>query len=151
MELKLVWHKPVALREAEARTNLLYELDLEKIPATPGVYIFMRTFGKNQNPLYVGKAKNLGSRIKGQLNTLKLMRGIQNAAHGSRVLVFGEFVPKQAQRVDKCLTLIERALIRHFLSEGHELLNKAGTRLAKHSLLSEQVAGRFVPHKILFE
>lgn len=151
MHLKLIWHKPLKMNEPRADRNLIYEVDLKRVPSVAGVYIFMRTFGKQMNPLYIGKATNLNGRIKQQLNALKLMRGIQNAANGSRVLLLGEFDPKQAQNAKKCVHLIESALIRHFLSEGHDLLNKSGTRLARHSLTSERVTNYFVPHKILFE
>jgi hypothetical protein len=151
MELKVIWHKPVRLRDSRADANGIYEIDLHKIPEKPGIYIFMRVFGKKQNPLYIGKARRLRSRIKQQLQYVKLMRGIENAANGSRVVIFGEFVPKKGQQQAKCLSLIEKAMIRHFLSEGHNLLNKAGTSLAHHSLASEHIHGRLVPAKILFE
>ncbi len=149
MDLKLIWHKPIKLKESKA--NLIYELDLDRVPSKPGVYIFMRSFGRKRSALYIGKASKLKSRIKGQRNNLKLMKGIQRAAIGRRVLVVGEFMPKPGQNADKCLPLIEQALIRHFLSEGHDLLNIAGTHLATHSINSEKVTGHFIPNKIYFE
>jgi hypothetical protein len=151
MDLRVTWHKPVRLRKSPAHTTLIYGLDMDSAPAKPGVYIFMRKFGNNLNPLYVGKALNLKTRIGQQLVALKLMKGIENAANGSRAVVFGEFVPRPGQNADKCVLLIEKALIRHFLSEGHDLLNKAGTRIAtKHSLTSQKVVSRFLPHRIRF-
>jgi excinuclease UvrABC nuclease subunit len=67
MELNVVWHAPLALRRSDER---IYDVDLESIPAEPGVYVFMRVFGKKHNPLYVGKAENLRGRIKTQLDAL---------------------------------------------------------------------------------
>ena len=43
-----------------------------------------------------------------------------------QVLLTGRFVSKSGQRPEKCLTLLERALIRYFLS------NKQGVRLRRH-------------------
>ena len=48
----------------------------------------------------------------------------------------------QSRRV---MTLVERALIRHFLSEGHDLVNVSGTTLRRHELVSTHQPMRFVP------
>ena len=66
----MTWHKPISLYASERDSNLIYELDIERVPSSPGVYVFMRSFGHAMNPLYVGKASNLNSRIKQRLNTL---------------------------------------------------------------------------------
>ncbi len=151
MDLRVTWHNPVRLRKPRADSTLIYDLDLSKAPAKPGVYIYMRKFGKSLSPLYVGKARNLRIRVGQQLNALRLMKGIQNAAIGSRAVAFGEFVARPGQSADKCITLIEKTLIRHFLSEGHDLLNVAGARIStRHTLTSRNVVGRFLPHEIRF-
>ena len=59
MDLQLTWHKPVELKESPVGSDLIYEINLGRIPEEPGVYVFIRKFGKNQNPLYIGKAKKL--------------------------------------------------------------------------------------------
>jgi hypothetical protein len=151
MELKLVWSKPIPLIQCRADVSRIYDVNLEAVPPVAGLYMFMRAFGRNKSPLYIGRAGNLRARVEQHLNSIKLMKGILNAANGSRVLLVAEFIPKQAQNRNRCIQLIERALIRHYLSDGYELLNKSGTRLANHSLVSEKVAGRFIPRKILFE
>jgi len=116
MDLRVLWYKPVKLRKSRPGSIYIYELDLDCVPDKPGVYIFMRKFGRNLNPLYVGKAQNMRTRIGQQLVALKLMKGLENAEIGSRVVVFGEFVSRPGQNENKCLLLIEKALIRHFLS-----------------------------------
>jgi hypothetical protein len=154
MDLHVRWHKPVALKEIRAGSNtpLIYDIDLDRIPEEPGVYVFIRKYGTNQNPLYVGKAKNLKSRIKQHLtNNVRLLKRIQNKESGSRAVAFGVFDPKPGQQAEKCISLIERALIRHFLSGGHNLLNISGTHIGKHLLSSVKVSGGFVPRKIYFE
>jgi hypothetical protein len=151
MDLRVTWHKPVELRKSRPGSIWIYELDLNNAPDKPGIYIFMRKFGNQLHPLYLGKAQNLRTRLGQQLGALRLMKGIENAAIGSRVVVFGEFIPRPGQKADKCVLLIEKALIRHFLSEGDDLLNKAGTKIAtKHELTSKKVVKHFLPHKIRF-
>jgi hypothetical protein len=111
----------------------------------------MRKFGNSLRPLYVGKAQNLKTRIGQQLNSLNLMKGIQNSAIGNRFLVVGEFIPKPGQTTETCITLVEKALISHFLSEGNNLLNVAGTKIpTSHSVTSKKVTRNFIPHTILF-
>ena len=62
----------------------------------------------------------------------------------------GVFNARPGQSPDKCLPIIERALIRYFLSEGHDLVNKQGTRLRRHEILSEgRHPNLFVP-KLMF-
>jgi hypothetical protein len=79
------------------------------------------------------------------------MKRIQNEANGSRAVALGVLVPKPGQQMERCISLTEKALIRRFLSEGHNLLNKAGTHIAKHTLSSKKVRGGLLPHRILFE
>lgn len=65
------------------------------------------------------------------------MMHLKNAKDGQRVVRIGVFESRSGQKVKKCLPLIERALIRYFLSEGHDLVNKAGARLGRHELASD--------------
>ena len=53
------------------------------------------------------------------------------------VLLAGVFQGRPGQKLAKSLTLAERAFIRYFLSEGHELVNKLGTRIRRHELVSD--------------
>ena len=154
MDLHVRWHKPVALKEIREGSNtpLIYDIELDRIPDEPGVYIFIRKYGMNQNVLYIGKTKKLKSRIKQHLtNNVRLLKRIQNSESGSRAVAFGVFNPKPGQQVEKCISLIEKALIRHFISEGHDLLNISGVKITKHTLSSEKVYGKLLPRKILFE
>jgi hypothetical protein len=72
------------------------------------------------------------------------MLHLKKAKSGKRVLLFGRFVPKPGQQEDKCLRLLERALLRYFLSEGHDLVNKQGARLRRHEITSRHPR-RLVP------
>jgi hypothetical protein len=109
-------------------------------------YVFGRRYGRNFEALYVGKATELHGRIKGQLKNLPLMLHLKKATSGKRVVLTGRFVARPGQQPAKCLSLIERSLIRYFLSEGHDLVNKQGTRLRRHEINSRgNQPKRFIP------
>jgi hypothetical protein len=135
MKLRLEWGRPLSLTDA-SRENLIYSFDHGKVPLAPGVYIFGRRYGKNFEALYVGKAGSMRGRARGQLKNLPLMLHLKNAKSGKRILLIGRFISKPGQKQEKCLTLLERALIRYFLSEGHDLVNKQGARLRRHEITS---------------
>src|SRR5688572_28890697 len=102
--------------------------------------------------LYVGMANNLRGRIKGQLNNLKLMLHVRHAQGGRRVILTGEIKTRPGQQTRTCLPIIERALIRYFLSEGHNLVNKSGTKLRGHEVHSVgKHPKRFFPKKMYVE
>tara|TARA_B100000315_G_C14539513_1_gene570149 strand:- start:493 stop:963 length:471 start_codon:yes stop_codon:yes gene_type:complete len=135
MKLHVEWNRLVQLKDAQWK-NLIYEIDLEKLPRSPGVYVFGRKWGNSFEALYIGKAKDIRIRVRSQLNNLSLMQHIRHAKSGSRVLLAGQFISKPGQKEAKCLGLIERSFIRHFLSEGHDLVNIQGTQLRQHEIKS---------------
>ncbi|MGD0075924.1 MAG: GIY-YIG nuclease family protein [Candidatus Binataceae bacterium] len=135
MKLRLEWMHPLTLADASDQ-NLIYSFDFTKLPETAGVYVFGRRYGNQFEALYVGKGGKLRRRTKGHLNNLRLMQHLKNAKNGTRVLLAGRFIPRPGQQEDKCLGILERALIRYFLSEGHDLVNKQGTRLRRHEIAS---------------
>lgn len=140
MKLQLDWHHSLKLGKFP------YFVDLKAIPPTPGVYIFLRVYGESAEALYVGKASNLQSRIKQQLNNLKLMTAVQQASNGERRLVFAEFMPKPGQQIGKTLPICEKALIRYYLAQGHGLVNIQGATLKFHEVDStRQDLKKFLP------
>ena len=143
MRLDLDWHNPIRLRLAGYREKLIYDLDLDEIPELSGIYVFGRQYGKSFEALYVGKATNLRRRLTRQLNNLALMRHVQNAHKGKRVVVIGIFRPGPKQKPDKCIGILEKACIRHFLAKGDDLSNVRGTSLWQHEIIS--VGLRHVP------
>lgn len=151
MKLHLDWGRPIQLKDA-SKQNMIYSLDLAKVTSGAGVYIFGRRWGSQFETLYVGKAGNIRSRVKGHLNNLSLMQHLHNAKTGKRIVLAGRLVTKQGQQRAKCLALAERALIRYFLSEGHDLVNKQGTRLRRHELTSAgQHPKRYFPTTMYLE
>lgn len=132
MKLKLNWHQSIELGAFP------YTVPTANIPKKPGVYIFLRVHGQTAEAIYVGKAGNLQSRIKTQLNNLKLMRGIQSMPNGKRRLVYAEFVARPGQSSGTALPICEKTLIRYYLSLGHELLNIQGAKLRYHELDSQR-------------
>lgn len=146
MKLRLEWGKPLYLKAP--KNSISYSLDFSKLPERPGIYIFGRKYGKQIEALYVGKAGRLRGRIKGQLNNLRLMEHLKQAKNGKKVVLAAGFVAGPAQQEEKCLAILERALIRYFLAEGHDLVNKQGTQIRRHEITSLS-GGRVVP-KLMF-
>ncbi len=151
MRLYMEWNRPIPLKDG-SRQNLIYYVDPDKVPYDAGIYVFGRRWASGFEALYVGKATNVRSRVKGQLNNLRLMQHLQKAKTGKRVLVCGQIVTKPGQQLDKSLLLIERALVRYFLFEGHDLVNKQGTRLRRHEIVSAgKHPKRFIPSMMYLE
>lgn len=146
MKLYLAWQKSVPLRDG-SKKNLIYYVEPERIPKAVGVYVFgRRRRNGGFEALYVGKANNIRGRVWGHRNNLPLMMHLKNARHGAIVVRTAIFKARPGQNPEKCLKIIERALIRHFLSEGDDLVNKQGTRLRRHEILSVgKHPKRFVP------
>lgn len=130
----LRWQRPQSLR------SYPYAPNLDLIPKSPGIYVFYRKHGASFQVFYVGKALNLRVRLKGQLNNLKLMNGIKSAANGARLLAYGEVVLKPGQRASSVIHAAEKLLIRHFVDEGHELLNIQGVKIRLQTLCNERPA-----------
>lgn len=151
MRLHVEWSVPIQMRDA-SHQNLIYGVDLAKLPSAAGVYIMGRRWGNGFEALYVGKATAIRGRVKTQLNNLRLMQHLRNAKLGSRILLAGRVVPRPGQRIERVLPLVERALIRYFLSEGHDLVNIQGTRLRRHEVVSSgRHPKRFVPGLMYLE
>lgn len=151
MKLHVEWGRPIRLKDA-TRQGMIYTLDLSKISKSAGVYIFGRRWGAQFEALYVGKAGNIRGRVKTQTNNLRLMQHLRNARIGKRVVLAGALVTGPGQNFEKSLKLTERALIRYFLSEGHDLVNKQGVRLRRHKVNSTgNYPNRFFPRVIYLE
>ena len=151
MKLNLQWAKPISLKDG-SKQNLIYTIDQNKLPQASGVYIFGRRFGNSIEALYVGQALNIHSRVKGQLNNLALMKAVQNSSIGKRVVITGQFMAGPGQQPKKCLSLIERSLIRNFLSSGHDLVNKQGTHLRRHEIISlSKLPKTFIPTSMFMD
>ncbi len=151
MKLQVQWGRPLKLRDG-SKQNLIYALDLSKLPQASGIYIFGRRWGADFEALYIGKANKIRGRVKNQLNNLRLMQHMRNAKSGTRIVLPGRLVTKPGQRLEKSMLLVERGLIRYFLSEGHDLVNKQGTRLRRHEVLSDgNHPKRFIPRQMFVE
>ncbi len=135
MKLEIDWQRTIPLKRVRAGVGI-YTVDLDDIPREPGIYIFARRWGTSYEALYVGKSKRLHGRIRGHLNNLRLMQHIHEAKTGKRAVIFGRPIPKPGQSMDRILATLERALIKHFLLLGHDLVNSQGTRVRRHEITS---------------
>lgn len=137
MDIRLRWLEPFDLIEGNGLIYDVEEDDWDYIADAPGVYIFARAHGDAVAPLYIGRATSLSERIWQQLNNnVRLMRGLEDAQAGYRVLLIGELLLRPGQRIATVLRLVESALIRSALVEGFELLNIQGTRTPVHTVTS---------------
>ena len=137
MDIALKWAKPISLKDG-SRTNQIYSCGgFERVPSNPGVYVFAREFGKNVVPLYIGQASKLRQRIEAQFNNVQLMVGIKNAQAGRRILLIAQVEPRPGQRINKVLNIVESALIKNALTQGHDLLNLQGTKTKVHVIKSK--------------
>lgn len=151
MKLQLEWAGPVRLKDA-SRENLIYSIDLTKLPRVAGIYVFGRRWGRDFEALYVGKANSIRGRVRGQLNNLRLMQHVRSAKSGKRFLLAGRVRTKPGQSRSECLALAERAAIRYFLAEGHDLVNRQGTRIRRHEVTSSgKHPKRFIPALMYLE
>lgn len=150
MKLHVQWDAPVPLRRT-SRSSTGYTIDLEVLPEDPGVYVFGRWHGKTFEALYIGRAANIRRRVKQHLNSLRLMEHLRTASNGQRVLIAGCFVPRPGQSASRCLPIVERALIRHFLTKGDDLVNRQGTTLRRHEVDSSRRQGWFLPLRVYAE
>jgi hypothetical protein len=57
------------------------------------------------------------------------------------MLIIGEYKPRPKQLSEQAIRIVEKALIEHALTEGYELLNKAGTKTPTHEV-SARALGR---------
>jgi hypothetical protein len=149
MKVEIEWMRPIRLRKVKS-AGAGYGVDLKKIVSSPGLYVFGRKYGQKFEALYVGKAKKLKRRIKQQLNNLKLFNHIHDATKGKRIVLVGVLRTKGGQKSEKCLAIGETALIRHFLSEGHDLVNEMGTRIKRHEVESSGRHPRGFPPSSVF-
>jgi hypothetical protein len=143
MKLQLEWARAMPLRDAGRFENLLYTLDYSELPETSGVYVLGRRYGRKFEALYVGKAGSIRWRVRGQLKNLPLMLHLKKAKSGKRIILAGRFVPRPGQQEAKCLTLLERALIRYFLSEGHDLVNKLASACPREAAMLPATNARY--------
>lgn len=128
MKIEASWAQPVQLKKGP-EGGLIYTLDLQQLPVVPGVYIFGRKHGGTVVPIYIGETLSIRGRIKNHLESLPLMRAIENSASGSRFLIYCTVKAGSADKAKKHIKVVERALILHAQSEGCEIVNKKGTKL----------------------
>ena len=121
MKLEIEWQRPIPLKRVRSGIGI-YEIDLDKLPKEPGIYIFARKWSTSYEALYIGRSQRLRGRIRGHLNNLKLMQHIHEAKIGKRVVLYGKPIAKPGQKMDKILSILEKALIKHFLLQGHDIV-----------------------------
>lgn len=148
MQIKASWSKPIALKKLPASALQIYSVNLEQVPENPGVYVFARKHGNSVFPIYIGETMSLRARVKTHLNSLPLMKAIENAPNGGRFLIYCTVDARAKDKAKKQIKVLERVLILHAQGEGHALFNKKGTKLPTDTIsfvgnrTSESIAPR---------
>ena len=127
MDINASWSEPIRLRKSKA-SGLFNQINLESLPAEPGVYVFARKYGNKLIPIYIGETLSIYHRIKTHMNSLALMTAIKDASNGARILIYCTVDTNNRDKAKKYIKIIENALIIHSQSEGHELFNKMGMK-----------------------
>jgi hypothetical protein len=150
VQLRIEWSKPLPIKHSGHGVG--YSIDANAFEQEPAIYIFGRKWGRSYEALYVGQTKKLRSRLMGHINNLSLMEHLRDAKTGQRVLIIGRPALRQGQQIAKVLDVAEKTLIRHFISEGHNLANKQGKRILMHALRSEGALPKsFMPSALHIE
>lgn len=149
LNIQAHWHQPLNL--VRVNSGAIYGCpDIHTIPIREGAYVFGRKHGRKCYPLYIGQARNLQSRVKQHLNSVRLMTGLLEAPAGNRFVVVCEVEFKKGQNHQSVLDALEGALIAHALAENHQLLQIQGTRFPSHTIqftgnrTSESIAPRYL-------
>jgi hypothetical protein len=147
MQIEATWSKPIKLKKSKS-PKLIYEIDIAELPAVPGVYVFGRKHGSSVVPIYIGETMTVRGRVKNHLNSLALMKEIENAPNGERFFMYCTVKTRSADRAKAQVKILEKALILHAQTEGHVLFNKRGTKLPTDEItfsgnrVSEAIAPR---------
>jgi hypothetical protein len=145
MDLLVEWDEPVELRHVESG-NLIYECNLDLIPDAPGVYVFARRFDEKHYPLYIGKTHRLRTRVGQHFRTnVALMRGLEHADNGARVVMIGRFIAKRGQQLASALDVLERTYIKSAPAQECELLNVQGTKYKLDTITSTGARASYDP------
>ena len=66
------------------------------------------------------------------------MNGIHDAGTGGRLLAYAEAAVKPGQKAATAILAAEKIMIRHFVDNGHVLLNIQGVKIRLQTLTNER-------------
>lgn len=143
----LVWHPAISLPSGPK------DPAIKDISTEPGVYVFFRQHGRKVQVFYVGKAKRLQGRIRGQLNNHALMTAIATAKNGTRKIVWADLRLRPGQKEAEALRAAERLMIRHYVEQNQPIHNIQGKRLPTQKLTNTLAKGlkHFVPASVVVD
>jgi hypothetical protein len=140
VDITVVWRTPARLAVAPqkaAQDFVVIGADEKRIPDKPGVYVFARAFGKKYEPIYIGQADNLRSRVGDHLKkNVALMKALREAKKGPKVVLLGEISTRQGQQIQRVLDVVERMLIAEAVDAGYTLVNRQLTKARFHTVVS---------------
>jgi hypothetical protein len=123
MTVGIAWQRGISLGTKSTFKKNIAQFKLSECPESPGIYIFARKFDDVLEPIYIGKATNLRSRLKTQFNNYRLMEALANEKSGDRVLLLGTIKSSAPDAIRKKIRIAERTHIEHALTAGYPLIN----------------------------
>lgn len=112
---------------------------------------FSMSMESSRSIIYIGKAYNLRKRINEQFKgNMKLSNYIKSYGRGKRQVMCCTL--QSARQRDKKIEVLERNLIRHELTNGHELINIQGKKVYFHEITTRRgnrIAGDLFGRKIV--
>jgi hypothetical protein len=140
MDIDIVWRTPVRLLPAPADSNqefVIHPSDAKRVPEAPGLYVFARKHGAKFEPIYIGQADILKTRLVQHLKqNVALMKALKAAKTGAKVVLIAEPKTKQGQQVQRVLDIVEPTLIADAVAAGYSLVNKQLTNKSFHTVTS---------------
>ncbi len=140
MEITIRWQKPIQL--TKHKRIIVDEDDLPAgLRAEPGVYFFSRKFGTKRVPFYIGESQNVRARLKQHLATTKIADVLRSLSAeddqikiGVRFFHFGYLLARPGHKPSVCLKIVQKALIRQAVEQGHPILNTQLKKFRTHNL-----------------
>jgi hypothetical protein len=140
MDIDIVWRTPVRLLPAPADSSqefVIHHTDANRVPDAPGLYVFARKHGAKFEPIYIGQADSLKTRLGQHLKqNVALMKALRAAKTGAKVVLIAEIDTKQGQQVQRVLDIAEPTLIAEAVAAGYSLVNKQLTKKLFHTVTS---------------
>jgi len=104
---------------------------------------------KSYEALRVGYSTDIRRRVTSLMTRKRLLGLLKQSKTGERVIIYGVPLIKGGQDINKFLLLLNRALIQHFISQGHDLINLSGTKLRQHEIIvNGPIPKSFVPSSL---
>lgn len=135
LNFSAVWEKPVPLIDGSSQDLIYTVRNIHSVLAAPGAYVFLREYGGKIYPIYVGETLNIQVRLLQHIErSTKLMNAIKKSGRGEKLFLYCTVTTSSTKKRDKMLGILQKGLVEHALSAGHELVNIQLTKMPVHGV-----------------